>query len=251
MTPTLYVGTLFVIAYALKERFMFKFEKWQAIVFPIVTTILGLISIRLLYYVNYGTFNGQFFYAAALTLPFYSYPVAKILKLNYFLAMDYAAIYCMLMTAFANLGLMINSLTQGTIEFFGLSIPNTWVDCAAQFALAGLLVWLSKKREKRYLVYGWFYVIYGIQRIFSEQFRGIYSPEFFGLNVATFWCLICIVLGIAWLILIPKYRLKSKSYAKILEEEAQQDQQIRQKEKLEKIRQQKQKIKKQKSHSKK
>ncbi|MFI3142011.1 MAG: prolipoprotein diacylglyceryl transferase [Clostridia bacterium] len=213
-----------VISVAVAKRY--DFTNLQAIIYaPILFTLAVFLS-KLAYFIDYGSWGGKYAYGAYLLMPIAIIPVCAILKIKYLRGADLAALLSIFLMVFGKLDCMMNACCTG-IELFQLDsgtiiyFPSRTLESLTALAMSIIFYKLNLKIKHRGLIYGYFLIIYGIQRSFFEYFR-IDIPEFrFGVQVAYLWCSVCIIFGILWLILMPIYKKKSvKFQAQIENEEA-------------------------------
>ncbi|MFI3142010.1 MAG: prolipoprotein diacylglyceryl transferase [Clostridia bacterium] len=252
-SPFLIVGFIMALTYALRFRKHHGFSVLQMLIFIPVALGLDLLGERLLYFFNYGSWGGHFFYGGVMLLPLFIVPLILVLRMNYLKSTDLLAIVSMAVRWIAKIGNcgIIRGCCGGIelFEFNGemITFPSQVVEGLTLLVMGLLFIKLSKNEKYRGLIYGYYYIIYGITRAIFESLRIDEKVYQFGVPVAQFWCLIIIGLGIAWLILVPLYKKKSKRYIGIIEKEKQLEEELEKVEDLEKIRKQKQKQAKQKS----
>lgn len=217
----------------------YDFKVKQAVILSPTLFFLALFISKLTYYIDYGEWGGQYFYGTVMFFPIVIIPLCLLFKLNYLRAADFTALITIFMMVFGKLDCMMHGCCTG-IQLFELSsgqiiyFPSRTLESLTALAMAILFYLLNYGIKHRGLIYGYFLIIYGVQRSFFEMFR-IETPEYrFSIPVAYIWCAGCVILGIAWLILMPMYKKKSMKFQEQIKKEEDEY-------KLEKIRKNKQK----------
>ncbi len=233
---------LIIISIAVSK--CYDFSNVQAGIYAPILFGLAVFLSKFAYFIDYGSWGGKYAYGAYLLIPIAIIPVCMFLKINYLRGADLAALLSIFMMVFGKLDCMMNNcctgmelfqLDSGTIIYF----PSRTLESLTALAMSIAFYKLNFKVKHRGLIYGYFLIIYGIQRSFYEYFR-IDIPEFrFGVQVAYLWCTVCVIFGVLWLVLMPIYKQKSVKFQTQIQQE---EEQI----KLNKIRKQKQKQAKQK-----
>lgn len=213
---------LIILSIVIAKKYGFSNVK-AAILSPTLFLLAVLLS-KFTYYVDYGVWEGKLFYGTVLFFPIVIIPLCLILKINYLRGTDFAALITIFMMVFGKMDCMMNGCCTG-IELFELSsgqiiyFPSRTLECLTALAMSILFFLLNYKIKQRGMIYGYFLIIYGVQRSFYQVFR-IATPEYrFGVPVAHIWCWGCVILGVVWLVLMPIYKKKSIKFQSQIEKE--------------------------------
>lgn len=225
-SPFLIVGFIMALYYALTRKYRLGFKTYQIMIFIPLALVCDLFGERLLFFFNYGNWGGHYFYGGVMFLPIFIIPLILILRMNYLKTTDMLAVVAMLVRWIAKIGNcgLINGCCGG-IELFEMSngevfcFPSQYVEGAVLLAIGIFLMKLSKNEKYRGLLYGYLLIIYGITRAIFESLRIAERVYLYGVAVAQFWCLILVILGVMWIVLVPLYKKKSKRYQVQIEQE--------------------------------
>lgn len=222
--PVVFVGIIIVTLLIIAGRKLYGFPAWKLAIFVPVLVDCGLFSEKLLYYFNYGTWGGNYFYGITIFLPLFIILLALILRMNYLSACDLAAPLSVFLLAFGKMQCFLDGCCSG-IALFEMSngetfyFPSRSAEFVCALLMTALFIWLKTKPKNYGMVYGYYCIIYGVQRIFFEEMRIEEAPTRFGLPVAEFWSIFIIFMGIAWLLVVSQYKKKSKGYQKYLDKQ--------------------------------
>lgn len=220
--PIVTIGVIIVTLIIIFFRRKYEFTAWKLVVFVPILVDLGLIAEKVLYYLNYGSWGGNYFYGITILLPIFGIPLVLLLRMNYLRAYDFAAPLSVFLLAFGKLNCMqegcctgkaLFELSNGEIFYF----PSRSAELIFALAMTVFFIWMNNNKKYHGQIYGYYCIIYAVQRIFFEEMRIEEAPTRFGLPVAEFWSIFIIFMGIAWILLVGQYKKKSKRWNNYVE----------------------------------
>lgn len=244
------LGIAICIAASIYKKRYFKLTNVQAAVLLIYALAMSQVFNRVIYYISYGEWGGHYFYGAAICMPLYLIPIVLILRLNYLRTTDHIALVAIFMSAFGDIDCAFISHCCGGMALFQMEsgewffFPSQIVEMIVQFVIFYILIKLSLNPKTQGVLFGWFFILYGIQRMGLDYLRLEVPELMFGVvRPATFWCTLIVIWGVLWVIFVPK----TKACQKLREQTAIDRAADAEKAKLNKIRKQKNKQVKQKT----
>ncbi|MFI3141502.1 MAG: prolipoprotein diacylglyceryl transferase [Clostridia bacterium] len=215
--PAVTIGVVIVLLLVLMARRRYELKAWQVALFVPIYVDLGLLSEKILYYFDYGTWGGGHFYGIIIILPVFSILICLLLRMNYLRAMDLGAAIAIFLLAFGKIacftlgccgGKALFEMSNGETFYF----PSRSAEFTCALLMAALFVWMNNKKKYHGIIYGCFCLVYSVQRIFFEEMRIDIAPTKFNLPVAEFWCIFIFFMGIAWIVAALIYKKKSKRW---------------------------------------
>ena len=89
--------------------------------------------------------------------------------------------------------------------------PSQIVELIDAFAIAVILICMSRKEKHRDKLYPWYMVIYGATRFVLNLFRGGTTPFALGLPAGNVWSLVAIIIGTVWLLAVSRRKTKQEN----------------------------------------
>lgn len=250
MRAIVLLGITICIVVSIYKKDYFKLTNMQTIVLLVYALAMSQVFNRIIYFISYGSWGGHFFYGAALCMPLYLIPIVLLFKLNYLRTTDHIALVAIFMSAFGDLDCWLVSHCCGGMALFEMSngeifyFPSQVAEMIVQYIILFILIKLSRNPKTQGILFGWFFILYGIQRMGFDYLREIVPVHMFDVvRPATFWCTILVIWGILWVIFVPK----TKACQQLREQTAIDRANLAEEVKINKIRKQKQKQAKQKS----
>lgn len=243
------LGICICIVASIYKKEYFRLTNVQSAVLLVYALAMSQVFNRIIFYISYGEWGGHFFYGAAICMPLYLIPIVYVLRLNYLRTTDHIALVAIFMSAFGDIdcafishccgGKALFEMSNGEIFYF----PSQIAEMIVQFIIFFILIKLLKNPKTQGVLFGWFFILYGIQRMGFDYLRLEVPELMFGVvRPATFWCTLIVIWGILWVIFVPK----TKACQQLREDTVLYREQRAEQLKMEKIRKQKQKQAKQK-----
>lgn len=174
--------------------------------------IVGIPSVKIMYYLENGDFSGLSFFGAVFFAPILILPFAHFLRIRYSNAMDLLVAGGIVMNGIFKINCYVSGCCVGRVLFYNNSgipvrFPSQLIEMAVSFALCILMVMFIRKRLYSGAIYPLFLVVYGVLR-FVLNFMREGENVLVGLKVGNVWSLIAVIIGTTWLLI---YNLK-KNY---------------------------------------
>ena len=206
----LLIGTVLMFGVMLLCRIRIKMSVSKTLLFSVLLMVTGLLSTKIMAFIESGSIKGQSFFGAVFFLPLLLLPVAKLIREDRRTVLDLSAPAVCAMLAVMKVSCYLSGCCAGKILYtyykqndntlYTCRFPSQLVELAnAVFLLLILLLLLSNSKRAGAL-YPAFMVLYGVTRFILNLFRET-TPFLFGLPAGNFWSIISVVIGAVWLIL--------------------------------------------------
>ncbi len=210
MSLLIYLGLgaamMYLVMFFLQDRY--KIKPGKLLMFDLLLTVCGVAGVKLMYFVENGSFAGLSFFGAVLITPLLLIPVALLLKERVPAVLDLSAPAICAMLGVMKIQCVVEGCCRGRMmDLFGLLLPfrfpSQLVELANACVLVVVLVCLARKKANYGHIYPLFLVLYGITRFVWNLFRE--AEPFIGpLPIGNFWSLISLIIGLIWLFALKK-----------------------------------------------
>lgn len=176
---------------------------WKMAVMMVWVTITGMISLKLLYFIQNGNFGGDAWFGTVLFMPVFMIPMV-LLKIPYKRMMNFYAPTQTLEFAIGKIECYLSGCCFGryipTLEF---QFPSQIADMVIGITVTAVLLWMEHRKPDIHL-YPWLMVIYGAARFAADWFRYVAKPWQWFLPPTIIWSLCSIFVGAVWLIVLKR-----------------------------------------------
>lgn len=200
------MGTAAMLAVMLLCRKWYPIPLWKVFVAAPVLTLTGVASVKLMFFLENGfkSFDGLSFFGAVFFIPVIFILTAWALRLPYGQLMDLCAPSVSVMLAVVKINCMVKGCCGGrllcyTEEGEFIFFPSREAEQATALVIAALLLLLMRKDKRKGTIYPLFMILYGATRFVLNIFRDT-QPFILGLAAGTFWSIISVLIGGAWLL---------------------------------------------------
>ena len=174
----------------------------------ILLTIAGVISVKLLYFIESGVWGGLSFFGAVLFVPILFILVKVLFHIPYGELMDLCAPSECIMLALMKVQCNICHCCVGrvlSIDAAGAEIrfPSQLVELVFALLIMVMLMRLMRKKENVGKIYPIYMISYGASRFVLNLLRET-SPFIWILPAGNFWSLVAIAVGVIWLLVLKK-----------------------------------------------
>lgn len=202
----LVAGTLVMLAVMLICRRWIVIGKFKTVIFAVLLTVCGLASVKIMNYVESGSWSGLSFFGAVFLEPVFLLLLSLLLREKWETLLDLSAPSICGMLMVMKVHCMIFNCCKGRVLFENAAgevvrFPSQIVELLAALALAVVLIRLMRDAGNRGRIYPLFMVLYGGSRFILNLCRET-TPFVWILPAGNFWSLIAIVIGIVWLMIL-------------------------------------------------
>lgn len=206
------LGTVVMLAIMLICRRWLPMEKLKTAAFAVLLTVCGLASVKIMAFVESGSWGGQSFFGAVFLEPLFLLLLAVILREKWETLLDLSAPSICGMLMIMKLECLRSGCCNGRILYKDagtvIRFPSQLVELIAALALAVFLILLIREAKQKGKIYPIFMVSYGAVRFVLNLFRDT-TPFVWILPAGNFWSLIAIAVGILWLMLLKRRQNKT------------------------------------------
>ena len=202
------IGTVLMFGVILLCRRKYRFPIWKTAVATGLLTIVGTLSVKIMFFVENGTWVGLSFFGAVFLVPLWFLPIARMLRLPYRELLDVTAPAICIMLALMKVECLLSGCCRGRVLYETAAgeivrFPSQVAEFCNALLLLGVLILLIFRGRQEGRIYPWFMVIYGGTRFGLNLFRET-KPYVWRLSPGGFWSLVAIVLGIVLLVAFSK-----------------------------------------------
>ena len=200
-------GMLAVFAAMCYINRFYNIPLWKVAVSCILLAAIGMIGVKLMFFIESGNWTGRSFYGAVFLIPVLMFPVARLLKVPYGDLMDLMPPGGCIMLALLKVKCKIDGCCFGRLMMINgklVRFPSQIVEGVAAIALLIVMILIIRKGRWRGVAYAWVMLLYGIVRFILNFYRET-SPWLGPLAAGSFWSLISITIG-AMILLWTKRR---------------------------------------------
>lgn len=204
----LLIGTLAMLGIMLYSFHKYQLPMWKAIPISIISTLVGVCSIKLMVYIESGSWNGQSFFGAVLFAPIIMCLVARVFRIKTMDLLDICAPAECGMLIFQKVNCIVNGCCEGRIIFHdqhgvGVQFPSQTVECITAVILLWIFLCMIQEGRNHGKVYFWYMILYGCARFILNLFRET-IPFVWILPAGNFWSIISIIIGLISMLFIKK-----------------------------------------------
>ena len=183
---------------------------WKMILLELLLVAAGVIGTKLMYFIENGQFGGSSLFGAVLFIPVFILP-ALAMRLSYRDILNLCGPAVGLMLAIMKFECWFNGCCFGKyLPSLRVQFPSQVVEAAFAALLTVALLIIEKHKRDTHL-YAWLLIFYGSTRLMLNGFRYIVQPFIWNLTCGQFWGLVSVVIGITWLVLASKVKVKRSS----------------------------------------
>lgn len=176
---------------------------WKMAVMMVWVTLTGILALKLLFFIENGSFGGDAWFGTVLFMPVFMMPMV-LLKIPYKRMMNLYAPTQTLEFAIGKIDCFISGCCYGKyLPSLGIQFPSQFADMAIGIAVTAVLLWIEHRKPEKHL-YPLLMVIYGAARFAADCFRYVAKPWKWILPPTIIWSLLSLMIGIIWLILLRK-----------------------------------------------
>lgn len=184
---------------------------WKGVVTAVLLTISGTIGTYLLFFVENHWIGGTSFYGAVFIVPVLFLLIFRLIRVPYGALTDLCAPAECIMLAIMKIQCLLGGCCGGKTICFSsgvqIQFPSQIVELVNALAIFAILFWLSRKKQYRGSLYGWYMVLYGITRFVLNFLRADTSVFAMGLSAGAFWSVWAVLIG-AGVLLVWHFRRK-------------------------------------------
>ena len=202
------MGTAAMLAVMLLCRKWYPIPLWKVFVAAPVLTLTGVASVKLMFFLENGfkSFDGLSFFGAVFFIPVIFILTAWALRLPYGQLMDLCAPSVSTMLAIVKINCLVKGCCLGRMLYMTqdkefVFFPSREVELVTAIVIATILILLMRKESRRGMIYPLFMILYGATRFVLNFFRDT-QPFILGLAAGTFWAIISVLIGGAWLLVL-------------------------------------------------
>ncbi len=217
----MYLIAALVIGTAAMTAVMLLCRKWiqapiaKTTVYSILLTICGFASVKLMYFIENGEWEGLSFFGAILFEPLFILLLSLILREKWTTLLDLSAPSISVMQAVMKLECLRSGCCSGRLLYMNpetgkqFVFPSREVELIAALLIATLLVYLISRKKNQGEIYPIYMVIYGIVRFALNWFRNSREAFVWLLPAGNFWALVAILIGAVWLLILRQEKKHS------------------------------------------
>jgi prolipoprotein diacylglyceryltransferase len=200
----LIIGTVCMEAVMLICCRWYGFSVWKVIPSAMMLTIVGFLSVMLMYYIENGKVGGLSFFGAVLFVPVFWIVIAGLLRLPYKLSLDMTAPSICIMLAIMKLECLRSGCCTGRFLYqskdgVAIYFPSRQVECANAIILMLVLMHFIRKGKYKERIYPVFMILFGTTRFILNWFRYTEKMFLFHIPAGNFWTVVSICVGILWI----------------------------------------------------
>lgn len=212
----LLIGTLAMLGVMLLARKWIVVKCSKVILFSVLLTICGFASVKLMYFIENGEWDGLSFFGAILFEPLFILLLSLILREKWTTLLDLSAPSISVMQAVMKLECLRSGCCRGRLLYLNpetgkqFVFPSREVELIAALLIATLLVYLISRKKTQGEIYPIYMVIYGIVRFALNWFRNSREAFVWLLPAGNFWALVAILIGAIWLLILRQEKSRSQ-----------------------------------------
>lgn len=208
LVTALIIGTVLMLGVTLLCRLKYGFPIWKTVAATALLTVAGVVSVKIMFFVENGTWGGLSFFGAVFLVPFWFLPISLLLRLPYRALLDITAPAICIMLALMKVECLLTGCCKGralyeTAAGQVVRFPSQIVELCGALLLLVILLLLIFQNKQRGRIYPWFMILYGTTRFVLNWFRET-EPFIWKLSFGVFWSLISIFLGVCLLVAFSK-----------------------------------------------
>lgn len=208
LVTALIIGTVLMLGVTLLCRLKYGFPIWKTVAATALLTVVGVVSVKIMFFVENGTWGGLSFFGAVFLVPFWFLPISLLLRLPYRALLDITAPAICIMLALMKVECLLSGCCMGRVLYETAAgeivrFPSQVAEFCNALLLLGVLILLIFRGRQEGRIYPWFMVIYGGTRFGLNLFRET-KPYVWKLSPGGFWSLVAIALGIMLLVVFSK-----------------------------------------------
>jgi len=205
----LFLGCVLMTLVISRQMEWYQVAKGKSIIVVVALVCTGLIGSYIWYYVENNSFGGRSFYGAVYLSPLVFYIVAKKLKIQYGVCLDFVAPAGCVTLALVKIQCLIDRCCIGRVLYIDenhmyVRFPSQIVEMIAFFLIAAILLYMSSKEKYRGKIFPYFLTIYGVIRFVLDFQRETVPMDGLHLSAGSFWSLCSFVVGTICLLKMRK-----------------------------------------------
>lgn len=203
----------FLLMVSRKKRYP-EIAVWKMAVMMLWINTSGVFAVKLLSFIETGSFNGDAAFGAVLFMPVFMIPMGLLLKIPYKRVMDIYAPAQILEFSVVKIDCYMLGCCMGKyLPELGFQFPSQIADIVAGIGVVAVLLWIERRNPKEHL-YPWLMVIYGGTRFVLDWFRYVPKPWKWFLPTTIIWSMVAVLIGVAWLLVLKKRKPEPKKKGK-------------------------------------
>ncbi len=192
----------------------YEIPLYKGLIGSILLTFIGVLSVKLMYFIENGDFSGLSFFGAVLFIPILAIPISVVLNIKYQDYIDICAPSVAIMLSAMKINCLRSGCCIGKVLYtneFGATIrfPSQIFEMIVAFLICVLLIYASKKKIYKTKLYPAFMILYGATRFVLNIFRET-DDFWFGLGIGNMWAIVSVILGFVWIFVLYKINNKTK-----------------------------------------
>lgn len=209
----LIIGTLCMLGTMIFCNKWYNFSKKELILIAPILTATGFVSVKIMFYVENGKWDGLSFFGAVLLIPLWFLLISYVIKLPYAELVDICAPSICIMLALMKIECVISGCCRGKVLYettMGkVRFPSQIVELVNALVIMVILIRVMNIGKQKGEIYAWFMILYGITRFIWNLFRE--TKGFIGLLPAgNFWAIISVFIGIFYIFMERKRKYKDE-----------------------------------------
>ena len=177
---------------------------WKMAVVIIWVAIMGVVSIKLLYFIENGRYGGDAMFGAVFFMPIFIAPLAVLLKIPYKEIMNLYTPSQTVEFAVVKIDCYIVDCCMGKyLPSLGIQFPSQIADMIIGIVVTTVLLWIEHRNPNKHL-FPLYMVIFGGARFVVDWFRYVEKPWEWILPPTIIWSLLSVVIGCIWLVVLRR-----------------------------------------------
>lgn len=204
----LLIGTLLSIIVMLICRKWYPYAAWKIVFITILLTIVGVVGVVLLFFVETGEWGGLSHFGAVFLCPIFLVLISPLFQIPRKDLLDLCAPPACIMFALMKVNCYKDGCCFGRIlmeneDGMIIRFPSQIAEGGCALILMVVLMLMMRNGENRGKILPLYFVFYGGSRFVLSFLRDA-SPFILGITIRGLWALITTVIGVIWLLVLRK-----------------------------------------------
>lgn len=212
----LIMGTFFMMATMFICRRWYRYLWWKIVILSILLTLGGVLGVKLLFFLENGSFSGLSYYGAVLLVPVFFVFTKFLIHMPYKDLMDLCAPSECVMLALMKVQCLTSGCCKGRVLYLNAAgeevrFPSQITELCIALLIMVFLIVLMSGGELRGGIYPVYMITYGVTRFVLNWFRET-ETFIWKLPAGNFWSLVAIGIGVVWLIILSRRKHKIMAF---------------------------------------
>lgn len=211
----LIIGTVAMFLTMLICRRYIEITLFKTVLFSVLLTISGFVSVKLMFFIENGEWNGLSFFGAVIFVPLFLILVSYLIKERFVKLLNLSAPSICVMLALMKVQCLLTGCCKGRVLYENAAgevvrFPSQIVELANALVIMAILMLFMRKAKYQGKIYPLFMIIYGGTRFLWNLFRQT-EPFIWIMPAGNLWALVSIAIGLVWLLILRKKEAKAIS----------------------------------------